>query len=515
MIVAPFIRPIKIQGGTFFTFSSAIEDFNSTFGDSDNNVKFSKYALLDIPQIGTPGNGENYIQFNSVPGAYNQYGSIIGNNLNDVFAESLQNYCLNLETGILLDPRYDPAEKRTVSERVFFKWLKEIGAMRFREADNTELNGEIFGSRFTEERPSDKYTKVVKHLGNIEIMNSTRNNFNAYTEAYIHIPSSHGSTSDVLFNSINDTNYNPSTRYVNIPVEPIDDEVLWCRKHDDIHPAGLNINAHFDSDTGFNDFWYFDPETNQYVDSTNPLFKWWYDTPQDSTYYLEPTSFNNVDNEKFAIGTEDPNNPANLQVTRFTRSKLDGISLEFDPYVYKKIQSEKANGTINDFNASYHAEDFNFNTILVYYDVDTKGVEDVPTSNLFGVLFLDNVDPISNGGGKISTLKKYKPNTTIKANGNSYAFKLNIKWDTSGTDVGTEVSINDYNTFSLQLYIDALNEMIKSSTALSKNLDIYNILNEKVSQLEEYVVNSTDLATVMTELNDIRDLMSSNENVNP
>jgi hypothetical protein len=54
MAKTPYIRPIAVQGGTFYTFSSAAEDLSLTFNNSLKKFTFSRYALLKIPDFGAP-----------------------------------------------------------------------------------------------------------------------------------------------------------------------------------------------------------------------------------------------------------------------------------------------------------------------------------------------------------------------------------------------------------------------------------------------------------------------------
>ena len=128
---------------------------------------------------------------------------------------SFQNYCLNFESTVLSDPNYDPNLKKTVSERVFWKWLKEIGAVRFRDANANEVvasldqvNTSIIDGfpysekRWTEEddyltgngSPIPRYERVVKYIGECDIVNSVQNNVNSYSEVYIHVPTNDGAT---------------------------------------------------------------------------------------------------------------------------------------------------------------------------------------------------------------------------------------------------------------------------------------------------------------------------------
>ena len=92
-MVAPLIKPIRVQGGTFYTFSSASEDLGLSFNDSQKKFRFSKFALLNLPNIGSPAGGENLINFSNSPGAFSEIDG--SKTLNDYLAESFQNYCLN------------------------------------------------------------------------------------------------------------------------------------------------------------------------------------------------------------------------------------------------------------------------------------------------------------------------------------------------------------------------------------------------------------------------------------
>ena len=61
------------------------------------------------------------------------------NNLSPSLEISFQNYCLNLENTITSDPNYLPDLKLNVTERVFWKWIKELGGVRYRSANQNEV----------------------------------------------------------------------------------------------------------------------------------------------------------------------------------------------------------------------------------------------------------------------------------------------------------------------------------------------------------------------------------------
>ena len=146
MAVTPLIKPVQNKKGIFYNFQSALEDINVTISNSETAVRFSKFALLRIPEIGTPNTlaTDNKIQF-LAQGESNMIDGIhIDANIN--LAESFQNYALNFEALLLSRPQYKREEKLTVGERVFWKWLKELGAIRFQNANALEKNTTALGT---------------------------------------------------------------------------------------------------------------------------------------------------------------------------------------------------------------------------------------------------------------------------------------------------------------------------------------------------------------------------------
>ena len=144
MATTPFIRPLQVQGGTFYSFSSSAEDLSFTFNNSVNKFKFSKFALLNIPPINNGDPLGNSLKLDAPDSAFLDYASgtdqIITPNSNINFSQSFQSYCLNLESTILSATDYDSSLKQTVAERVFFKWIKEIGGIRYQQASATQVS---------------------------------------------------------------------------------------------------------------------------------------------------------------------------------------------------------------------------------------------------------------------------------------------------------------------------------------------------------------------------------------
>ena len=523
MAVAPLIRPIRLQGGTFYTFSSASEDLGMTFNDSKKKFRFSRFALLDLPDIeNSAATLVNTIGLSNVPGGYEQIDG--SKTWNDYFAESFQNYCLNLEATLTGQSGYDPNLDRTVSERVFFKWLKEIGAIRFRDATGSEYVQSVItanpskypaGKVYTEENDSAFYKKVVRYIADVSIINSVRNSFNAFSEVYIYIPTSHGNTPNILFNSIDDLNYPKNGVYQNNPANPLDAAYLFGRTTNTVSPAGLSIEAYYDSvlnSLTVNDpyaapgiFNYFNPNTNLYVPQGNPGFSWWFGlNPYANTYFLEPSAtFNDSGNDRFKIESVN-------KTVEFVRNRLDGISLVYDETAYARMVNQNFT-EFGKFNESSLSQTFPFNSILLYYDLYDPNDPTNFTTNLFGVLFLDNVDPKTGGGGFIPDYTKYKPNSLTGDNGNSYAFRLNIKFDINSQDTSIETSINDYNTYSLSQFMEAINQLSNSADLLQANQSILIALQKQVTDLENQIIGTDNATEIQQKITNLETLINQSQ----
>jgi hypothetical protein len=260
MAKTPFIRPLQIQGGTFYTFSSSAEDLSFTFNNSVNKFRFSKFALLNIPDIDNSASSyDNIIRLNGPDSAFldwaNNTQQIITGNANVDFSQSFQSYCLNLESTVISTDDYNSDLKQNVSERVFFKWLREIGAIRFRSANSNEVVSTldqntvttVNGLPVTEKRYVEgdatagttgaygmtgaSYNRVIQYIGNLDIVNSVKNSTNTYSEVYVYVPTKDGNTPYVLLKNVVDQNYYPDYQWSNDPSNPLNDEYLFGRNY--------------------------------------------------------------------------------------------------------------------------------------------------------------------------------------------------------------------------------------------------------------------------------------------
>ena len=457
-MATPLINALRVQGGTFYTFTSSANDISKTFTDDDARFVFSKFVLLDLPDVATPSgsNLENFIVWEGIGasalgGTSSVPYSDLSNDQNINFAESFQNYLLNFEQLILdgyntLAQAYDPTQLYTVTERLFWKWLANLNAIRFRNATSSEST---VTNRFTEADPTAYYKTVVKYIGDIDIVNNVSRDGQAYSEVYLSVPVTHGNTPLVLFKTYQDSNYSPARIWSN------GNPFVDGRDTGSVHPTGLSLTAYYDDD--IND------------------------------YYTSGAIFGDISNwSGMAVSPPGSAKPVLL-------SRMDGVILDTDANSYKPIVDDPAISIISEFNATDAAQDFSFNAALIYYDTYSQSNPLNRARNLYGVLVLD--DYVNQGAGLayIKRFEKFKPNKITKLNGNGYGLKFNLKFDTSADNVGVETIINDYNTFSMDLFIDASTRMQEAADMfINQGYELTDIKN-RLNDLENFYFSQSDL----------------------
>ena len=553
---APFTRRIPASGGAFFSFTSASEDLTFAFSEiSEYKFRFSKYACLHIPPLLNRNPLRNYTRLQAISGAYTHVRETLNTDWNVFFAESFQNYCLNLETHLLNRREYDAMENKTVAERVFFKWLKEMSAIRFSTNSRTDADGNTVRNFITEEVENvERYERVVKCIGDVSASGTQQNKFATYTEIYISVPEFSGTTPNVLFNTFSDVNYKEGltlsrNRFTNPLDNELDFEIVLGRKYTDVHPDGLDIRAWYDNNDGFS-LWSEDPtqpNANQqglYAFKKKPEFaelnntsllkaceenqnewcgnwdvnSWWYSRSNftaTNSYFTENV-FNDTSNDDLGIffgqradllsgshGNETDYSDINL--LKFRRSRLDGIEINWNLHDYIEFENFDVPPTVLlDLATTEESDDYAFNTVLLYYDLyKTKVNEDgdevvdesTVTTNLFGVLFLDKVTPFNDVGGRIIPFTKQKTNLDYNKIGNEFGFKINLRVDTNTrlVDVNYIPLVAENNTIAMGMFMEALEKMVKVSDYLSAFEAKYISITEELHRYRELIVNQKNV----------------------
>lgn len=425
-MATPLVRIPQPMGGTMYAFASSARDMTRAFNSSDLNFEFSKYALLDLPDFTDSVNGSNTIDFelNLKQPSGDEY---IAGMPNVDFAQTFQNYALNLEELLLKDDDYDPIILQSDSEKIFFKWLSSLGAVDFIAADSNQTLVGNYTEKVNGTFASDNYDRVVKYLGTIDAENDVAYQGNTYHEVYINVPTSVGYTPTVLFKP---TNYNTTATklYASDYVEGREGQT---------HPdPNINMNAVVDE------------------------------------YTLSSGAYYNIQ-------------------TNATNS----VGINFDATAYEEINNDVEVESLLDF--AKKGQRFTFNAILVYYDIYSESISANRATNLYGILILDDIQDAYGPGSKINEQIKFKPNEVTGLNGNAFSLKLNLKFNSSLDNVGVETSVNDFTTFSMDLFMDTTTALENATELLIQANNRYAAIVERLNSIEN-IVSSTEDTTALS-----------------
>ena len=436
-MATPLVRIPQPQGGTMYAFASAARDITRAFNSADINFEFSKFALLDLPDFTQSVNGANTIDFElnlKQPSgqAYN------ASQPNVDFAQTFQNYALNLEEILLKDDDYDPIILQSDAEKIFFKWLSSLGAIDFRPTDSNESSTGAYAENDNAILGGSNYDKVVKYLGSVDAENDVAYQGNTYHEVYINVPTSIGYTPLVLFKP---TDYNTSgTKLYPTDIEAANVEGREGQTHPD---PNINLLPVVDSHDGSSG--YYDIQTN----ATN------------------------------------------------------SVQIDWDTASYEAIQNNPDVKSLLDFAKT--GQQFRFNAVLVYYDLYSSSIPANRATNLYGILILDDILDAYGPGTKIHEQIKFKPNEITGLNGNAFSLKLNLKFNSSLDNVGVETSINDFTTFSMDLFMDTTTALENATQLLLEANDRYAKIVERLDSVENIILGTAKAAALEARIKELED----------
>jgi len=504
----PFVKRMRTQGGTIYTFSSALEDIGLNINERNNVVKMSHYALLNIPSIDAPDNlQQNRFNVLAIPGAYQSFlnsGSIKDGRI--IVAESFQNYALNLEVNLLRQSTYNAALSTTISERVFWKWLKETGAIRWQPYETS------IGLYWQEEPDTDSsigYNSVVKCIGQISAGSVRTDTFGTYNETYVLVPTSFGQT-PVYFKQVEDDNY-----YHGLSITGGNTNIYGREVFLRPHPDALDFKAYYDlADSSTEvvgvDMYYDASDGSGYQPG------WWWTAEglylnDDNNYYTDISAY--IDSGIYNF------NLKYNSVLEYKRSNVDCMSIEYDLDNLKTIFSNSAL-TFDRLaiDPAYVLDDtFDFNAIMIYYSVYNKTLDKVLATNLLGILFLDapsgNTQDYPLNQIIIPSITKIQSGPS--GFGTSYSFRLNIKSDYMLDD--TAATIMDESTSDqivLEDFTDVFDNLGKTLSILNQHTGTINYITEQyldITSQQTNILNS--IVALQQSVNSIDNLTGENNTI--
>lgn len=538
--MTPLVRPLRLDSGTLYVFPSVGEDIGLNLNGRDNHVALTYYALLNIPSADSKVNtwtgdassdilpdvnrlnifniiseANNYASNSNI---YTDNGGTSGDSLSSVkLAASLQNYMFNFETVLMNDPNYEYSLASTVSEHVFWKWLKETGAFRLQYAtkDSDSSTHIYYDDRpvFEEEDENDVstgYSRVVKSIGLVSAMNSVSNESGMFNETYVSIPSSFGET-QCFFIQNPDDNYKLSHIYTgnsDIYLEGRDSESNGAAVY-----TGMNIP-----------FYDYENDAEEdasicivSVDSSSAYSNVWEKNSSDfvlkgfTNAYVTDSEITKSNESSFGIlnNTIQIQNKIDGTYSEFKRTRPDALSLVLDfdliSNIWESKNADKASRLSNydsistDSSLCYTyngSNNFNFNAVLLYYTVYDKDTNKALATNLFGILFLNGPHNTTSDSGigtaltfSIPSFEKRKSSGTGSVNefGSGYAFRVNIK----ASDIfdNSDAYIND-STTSDSLYSEDFSNVIGN---LNKSVSILTQQTSLISSIKSSYLNVMSL----------------------
>lgn len=441
-MATPLVRIPQPQGGTMYAFASSARDMTRAFNSSDLNFEFSKYALLDLPDFTDSVNGSNTIDFAlNLKQASGQ--AYVPGQPNVDWAQTFQNYALNMEEILLKDDDYDPIILASDSEKIFFKWLSALGAVSFRPTDSNESTTGAYAENDNAILGGSNYDRVVKYLGTIDAENDVAYQGNTYHEVYINVPTSVGNTPLVLFKP---TEYNTTAT----KLYPTDSNAANIEgREGQTHP---------------------DPNIN-----LAPVVDGW--TANQGAFYDISTN------------------------------ATDSVGIDFDSASYAGIQNNPDVKSLLDYAKT--GQQFRFNAVLVYYDLYSQSVPANRSTNLYGILILDDILDTYGPGTKIHEQIKFKPNEVTGLNGNAYSLKLNLKFNSSLDNVGVETSVNDFTTFSMDLFMDTTTALENATDLLLQANNRYSTVTDRLDSLENIILGTAKATALEARVKELEDDFTS------
>lgn len=150
-------------------------------------------------------------------------------------------------------------------------------------------------------------------------------------------------------------------------------------------------------------------------------------------------------------------------------------------------------------NTSKHNKgDFDFNAILVYYDIYSQSDLSNKATNLYGIIFLNNFDTSISGTSSLPLFKKYQPDTTQP--GNAFAEKLMLKFGSYSHQTTSEITINSFSTVSMEMYMDALRRLTEIQSdydlLIKSTLSYQETLNKFKQMLFDYETLKNNISLI-------------------
>ena len=169
--------------------------------------------------------------------------------------------------------------------------------------------------------------------------------------------------------------------------------------------------------------------------------------------------------------------------------------------------ASKASKAVLDFASAVTTsddDDFEFNAILMYYDsfdVDSAGKRVNQKRKLGNIFLIDKfVQDKSTNDWSIPCVTKYNNKTKNDVTGNAIAYRLCTNFFTQNEQSVIDTIVNEYNTVSMDLYVKALQEMLKTGEIHKQNQVTLNDISNKLATLNFGQDTALDIKNLKVEV---------------
>lgn len=333
------------------------------------------------------------------------------------------------------------------------------------------------------------YNPFIQYIGEIQAVSKIQTSRRDFTEVTAQIPHHQGKTPTVLFEIFDNNNYYPSLEMPILAIEQQEEIVGSENTNSPIRLEPQNYPGTY--------YGYFDTADKTYKCSTGDRLRY-------SGDYYGISLTNNV-------GLEDENYFEKL--TDFNSDNIDGLKLDFDRDHYLKMNlPDQEINNFDEFNAAYldgYPEDFQFNAILWYYELDDGSGQIV--TNLFGIEFLNN--PGDDFDDCDINDRKITPYRKLVSNGNqdglSYIFNLNLNWDIDNDVLPLSYDPTSvYNQFGFDLYQNILQTNAKLQDNFVTIISGFTSIQDELFDLRSIIYSQTDIDTIKSQIENLNDLLT-------
>lgn len=321
------------------------------------------------------------------------------------------------------------------------------------------------------------YDKLVQYIGEINGFNNVQEASKSYMEVYAHIPDHTGRTPDILFRTKYDENYSPNMTFPIIPSQ-IQPEIIGA----EIFSNPIVNNPQ-------------DYPGDYYGQFDNNIFN----------YVTENGDVDRRSGDYFGIYGD-------INDFTYNPDVIDGLGIDFNKEHYVKMNIlGKEVTNFDQFNSmfvnSLPPEDFEFNAVLWYYDVEDNNGN--AATNLYGITFLDNPD-----NNSVEELKYIKVPTYKKLcandnqDGTSYSFSLNMTYfvdNDNPRDLYNPQNINAL--FGFNHYNTAMSKLSMVNDRFLEIIGKYDSVTKDILNIKQLVYTQSDLNTLTSKINNLESLI--------